>query len=99
MREQQSGALGVDGDGVVEVDARALERGEVHDVGEVVGHVGEVARREVAHPRGDAERVDPGAALVVGESGDAPHVVVGREMPRQRERDLPGGPGDEDLLA
>ena len=37
VREQQAGALGVDGDGVVEVESRTLERGEVHDVGEVVG--------------------------------------------------------------
>ena len=59
VREQQAGALGVDGDRVVEVEARTLERGEVHDVGEVVGDAVEVACREITDAGRDAERVAP----------------------------------------
>ena len=39
------------------------------------------------------------ATRLVGEAGDAPHLVVAREVTSERERDLAGGPGDEDLLA
>ena len=77
-----------------------LERGEVHDVGEVVGHAGEVAARDVAHTRASRPSASTCARLsVVGEAGDPPHLVVGREVAGERERDLPGGSGDEDLLA
>ena len=99
MREQQPGALRVDGDGVVVVEAGALVRGEVHDVREVVGHAGEVSRRDVADDGRDPELVDPLTAPLLGEPGDAPHLVVGGQVPGERERDLPGRPGDEDLLA
>src|SRR5207247_1920252 len=97
--EQQPGALGVDGDGVVEVETGALEGREVHDVGEVVGHAGEVATTQVARHGGDPQRVDPLAIGRIGEARDAPDLVVAREGAGQRERDLPGRPGDEDLLA
>ena len=99
VRQQQAGALGVDGDGVVEVEPGALERREVHDVGEVVGDIGEVAARDVAHARRHAERVDLSPGLGVAEPGDPPHLVLLHQVAGERERDLPGRSGDEDLLA
>ena len=99
VREQQPGALGVHADRVVEVEPGPHERGEVQHVGEVVGQLGEVAVADVAHERGHADRVDLLACRGIAEACDPPHLVVGREVLRERERDLPGRAGDQDLLA
>ena len=84
---------------MVEVEPGPHERGEVQHVGEVVGQLGEVAVTDIAHERGHADRVDLRAGGGIAEAGDPPHFVVGREVLRERERDLPGRAGDEDLLA
>jgi hypothetical protein len=99
VREQQPGALRIHGDGVVVVEAGPLVRGEVDHVGEVVGHAGEVSPFQITDSGRDAQCGNSITALGIREAGDAPHVVVGREVPGERERDLPRGSGDEDLLA
>ena len=83
----------------VVVEPGPHERGEVQHVGEVVGQVAEVAVAEVAHERGHADGVDLLARRRVAEARDPPHLVVGREVLGERERDLPRRAGDEDLLA
>ena len=45
------------------------------------------------------EVVDQRARRRIPEAGDAPHLVVAGEVRGERERDLAGGAGDEDLLA
>ena len=99
MREEQARALGVDGDGVVEVEPRTLEGREVHDVREVVGHVGEITGGDVTHPCRHPERIDVRPSSLVTEAGDPPDLVLLHEVAGKGKSDLPRWTGDEDLLA
>jgi hypothetical protein len=67
------------------------------DVVEVVRQIAEVAGRDVDRARGGAGRLDLVARRGIGDSGDAPHLVLMREVLHQRKPELAARTGDEDL--
>ena len=97
MVEQVTGFLGVGVDRGRPV-VRAGVDGGVKDVGEIVGQRGEVAGAHVQGDRGDVGGGEAIPVFLVAQARGTPDLVVAREGTRDRERDLAGGAGDEDLL-
>ena len=71
----------------------------MHDTREVGRETVEVGVTQVADDRRDPGVGHPLAVAGSTEPREPPHLVLGCEHPRDRERDLPGHPCDEDLLA
>ena len=94
---QQAGPFRVHPHGVVVIQAGGLEDGEMQDVIESRRQRGEVRIGEVHHRRGNADLLDSLPRSGIAEAGDAPHLVVSCQLLNQRESDLAGRAGHEDL--
>ena len=95
VRHEEPDRLCVGGE--ILVPPTALGHGEVDDVVEIGRNPGEVTTGQVDRLAAHARLLEVISRRGVGEAGDAPHLVVGREGLGDWNGDLPGGAGDEDL--
>ena len=96
--EQEAGALGVDAQRPLVV-VGAEVGGDVQQVGEVGREVAEVAVGEVDRSASSPRAPRPRRGSPGRRSGRCPTPRCRRERPGEPERDPPGRPGDQDLLA
>ena len=85
--EHETGALDVGAERRLELAQVGPGPGEVQHVREVVGEVAEVVGPQVDRVGRDPRVLELLPRGAVGEPGETPHLVVGREVPRQRTGD------------
>lgn len=98
MLQEKSGAFRVGADRGVVVPSRSQARCQMHDVREIVRYTVELTVAEIAGDRDDSHVDHPLPVVGTAVPRQSPHLVLGRECLRDRERDLTGHAGHQDLL-